>query len=865
MPSADSLPDQTETPADVRYVRQLLVEGDGSQEESTDDIEIETQLTKDLESLSLQIDFDGADTLVDDPAPAEPPKANKAVAPDEAMAPQKSSEAVAAQKSSEALAAQKSSEAVAAQKSSEALAAQKSSEAVDEAMAPQKSSQALAPQKSSEAPAPQKSSEALAPQKSSEAMAPQKSSEAVAPQKSSEAVLFQSMLKKLVEKNADMAQMLMRPDTVDFEKLLAEEADAQSMPPPSYIPVKHEPMSQDVIKKTLSEAAAKRGDARRISEPDSTGPSCASCPLAVLEAYNECLLPNGRVDRTKLNRMFDDWARHGEDWGETEVYAQWESKQLNRQKESCRWLTRKEIKSRYGYTEEQVCKLCAHKESTGEWRWHPDFPGDEEMKLFRCWDSALDEDESSHGRSISFNQRGAGPAGAAAALRITGPDAGAGVVAVELPGGGRGKGGGKNKGKAGGKKGKNKGEGKGDDTPTPKAKTPLQIAKAVIVQANANLLEISGFGHKLQKAGCDHNLANALTESMARTSAQISEERQKLEAAIARGVDGDELRLLGEAVAKANDDFKASSAKGIQEAALAMQQESGDHCSDIHHIQIPIKDVRERRGRSTLRLPFLMPHEVFDYLYATDRLQRDQEEIDKFWNHVRDHTTWGKDHIAQGHNPMSIYGDEARYNLAGDKVLLIAMSPVLARERISLSGRVQGRLGLASRLLEVAGELAIYQGVSLLYGNESRWRLSLLRHFPERSVTDFNSIVRWASANRVQHSQNHLTAGMITRDPYPSLNLKAWNGRVFVVFLEICLNAAVAMYDDDRELELAAAAATCIAVWFDRSERASRYLTESEADTICEAGLKFIAYYEALARHCIHADVARFKVIPKLH
>ena len=47
-----------------------------------------------------------------------------------------------------------------------------------------------------------------------------------------------------------------------------------------------------------------------------------------------------------MNRLFDDWASHGENWGDTEVYAQWESKQLNRQKESCRWLTRKELRAR---------------------------------------------------------------------------------------------------------------------------------------------------------------------------------------------------------------------------------------------------------------------------------------------------------------------------------------------------------------------------------------------------------------------------------------------------------------------------------------------------------------------------------------
>ena len=52
------------------------------------------------------------------------------------------------------------------------------------------------------------------------------------------------------------------------------------------------------------------------------------------------------------------------------------------------------------------------------------------------------------------------------------------------------------------------------------------------MQANANLLEISGFGHKLSQAGCDPSLASALTQSMGRTSTTISQERQKLEAGL---------------------------------------------------------------------------------------------------------------------------------------------------------------------------------------------------------------------------------------------------------------------------------------------------------------------------------------------
>ena len=36
---------------------------------------------------------------------------------------------------------------------------------------------------------------------------------------------------------------------------------------------------------------------------------------------------------------------------------------------------------------------------------------------------------------------------------------------------------------------------------------------------------------------------------------------------------------------------------------------------DLHYVTVPVKDVFERRGETTLRLPFIMPHELVDYLY----------------------------------------------------------------------------------------------------------------------------------------------------------------------------------------------------------------------------------------------------------
>ena len=68
------------------------------------------------------------------------------------------------------------------------------------------------------------------------------------------------------------------------------------------------------------------------------------------------------------------------------------------------------------------------------------------MKLYRCWDSAVDVDEASNTRSFNLRQHGAGPEGgfgsALDVQNIPGADAGAGGVAK-----GKGKGKSKNKGK----------------------------------------------------------------------------------------------------------------------------------------------------------------------------------------------------------------------------------------------------------------------------------------------------------------------------------------------------------------------------------------------------------------------------------
>ena len=117
-----------------------------------------------------------------------------------------------------------------------------------------------------------------------------------------------------------------------------------------------------------------------------------------------------------------------------------------------------------------------------------------------------------------------------------------------------------------------------------------------------------------------------------------------------------------------------------------------------------MKDPETRRERTTFRLPFLMAHELMDYLYApwgqviaeialsndvikllmqylwtqaSGKLVRDRGAIDEFWRHCQARMPWATDHPGVGKSPISVYGDEARYNDAGDKILLLTISPIL--------------------------------------------------------------------------------------------------------------------------------------------------------------------------------------------
>ena len=120
-----------------------------------------------------------------------------------------------------------------------------------------------------------------------------------------------------------------------------------------------------------------------------------------------------------------------------------------------------------------------------------------------------------------------------------------------------------------------------------------------------------------------------------------------------------------------------------------------------------------------------------------------------------------------------------------------------------------------------------------------------------------------------------ITAGMLhdrgsDAGDHACLTLKAWNGRVFLAYLDCCLNQQLqsnqASGRHDPELILATVATRSLLLWFCEQEGSHRrYLTEGQAETIHRHGIQYLQHAAALAKHASSNNLLRWKVLPKHH
>ena len=117
-----------------------------------------------------------------------------------------------------------------------------------------------------------------------------------------------------------------------------------------------------------------------------------------------------------------------------------------------------------------------------------------------------------------------------------------------------------------------------------------------------------------------------------------------------------------------------------------------------------------------------------------------------------------------------------------------------------------------------------------------------------------------------------MTPGLLQYEggAYPSLALKAWNSRLMVVFFEVVLRTVYINMDTDdqeaiREVEVASAATTGTVAFLDQSERAGRFLQQSEADAMADSCRTYLQLLQVLTLMSLRRSIPRWKCVPKLH
>ena len=106
-------------------------------------------------------------------------------------------------------------------------------------------------------------------------------------------------------------------------------------------------------------------------------------------------------------------------------------------------------------------------------------------------------------------------------------------------------------------------------------------------------------------------------------------------------------------------------------------------------VQVPCKNPRRPKVTTVLRIPVILPHELFSWLSQNNRFYVSRDVIHQFWQQWKKHKPYHPASESGVHNPVGISGDDARYTLGGAKVIVICCNLVLVdRARRSQSNDI---------------------------------------------------------------------------------------------------------------------------------------------------------------------------------
>ena len=95
-------------------------------------------------------------------------------------------------------------------------------------------------------------------------------------------------------------------------------------------------------------------------------------------------------------------------------------------------------------------------------------------------------------------------------------------------------------------------------------------------------------------------------------------------------------------------------------------------------VRVPIKDKSKPKGHvKYLRCPVVLPHELLHHCASTKQVVVSAQEIRDYWAHWSKYKPPHEAATLSQHAPVGLGGDDARYTLAGAKVIVICMNNLL--------------------------------------------------------------------------------------------------------------------------------------------------------------------------------------------
>ncbi|CAL1159977.1 unnamed protein product, partial [Cladocopium goreaui] len=245
-------------------------------------------------------------------------------------------------------------------------------------------------------------------------------------------------------------------------------------------------------------------------------------------------------DKAKMRSLFQEFQRCNGDWLSSTLVIRDSQTTTNTQ-------GGKDLLVKYHGNTLLVDELIKKKTAEKKYISHPEFPDNEDMRLYKTWVETYEKNEEIHAEGVETRREAEGDYDGMGSTPIPPGDSQAVPKAKPKP---------KPKSSA------------------PKVKTDEQLARAAVVKANANLLEISQWDYKLANASVPKVVRDAYVSSMETEGKELRDAKTAVELALSLG---QSLKEPTEKLESANENYRKSSGQ-VKKACVAPKATS---CAEL--------------------------------------------------------------------------------------------------------------------------------------------------------------------------------------------------------------------------------------------------------------------------------------------